>query len=544
MKSVVAAALIGAAVALAACNPHTAKPAAETQQQNDRWAYASIAELQAAMTKGEVSSADLVRYYQDRIAKLDQSGPTLRSVLAVNPNALADAEALDTERKQKGVRGPLHGIPILIKDNIDTKDPLPTTAGSLALKDNFRSVDAPVVARLRAAGAVILGKTNLSEWANIRDDDSTSGWSAVGGLVRNPHALDRSACGSSSGSGAAVAAGLAPAALGTETDGSVVCPSSINGIVGVKPTVGLAPRTGIVPISASQDTPGPMTRTVADAALVLSVIAGSDPADSATMEADAKRSDYVAALSGGTLQGKRLGVILKGGPASQPQLDALFESVQAKLKSAGAILVPIEQNPPLEQIGPAELFVLLTELKAGMADYLKVAPEKVPYRTLADLIAFNKQEAAREQIFFRQALFEKAEATKGLADPAYLRAREESRRLARATLDNWLKTNKLDALIAPTIGPAWISDVVNGDSYVGGDSTLAAVAGYPHVTTPMGLVQGLPVGLSFIGPAWSEGHLLALAAASESVLGGAPRPTFAGTISEVATVAPGLAPQR
>lgn len=543
MRHFAAAALAAALAVLSACGSPAEPTGTQVLQQDDRWAYASIAELQSAMEAGEFKAADLVRYYQERIARLDQAGPTLRSVLALNPNALADAEALDAERREKGPRGPLHGIPVLIKDNIDTKDPLPTTAGSLALKENFRRVDAPVVARLRAAGAVILGKTNLSEWANIRDEDSSSGWSAVGGLTRNPHALDRSACGSSSGSGAAVAAGFAPAAIGTETDGSIVCPASINGIVGVKPTVGLAPRTGIVPISASQDTPGPMTRSVADAALVLSVIAGSDPADPATVEADAKRTDYAAALAGASLQGKRLGVLQDLGPNPQPQLKILFSETQKKLEAAGAVLVPVQGRAPFDRIGPAEFAVLLTELKAGMAEYLAGSPQGVPHRSLADLIAYNTAEAAREQVYFGQSLFEQAEAMKDLTDPAYRKAREDSRRLSRETLDGWLRAQNLDALIAPTYGPAWMIDLVNGDYSVGGVSTLSAVSGYPHVSVPMGLVQGLPVGLSFMGGAWSEAQLLALAGAAEPLLGGAPRPSFGESVDTVPGVAVGLKPQ-
>lgn len=539
-KGMLAAALV---LALAACGEKPQAGEAGAAAHDERFAFASIAELQAGMSEGAYTAADLVRYYRTRIETLDHAGPTLRSVLALNPNALADAEALDKERAEKGPRGPLHGVPILLKDNIDSKDPLPTTAGSLALLENFRTEDAPLAARLRAAGAVILGKTNLSEWANIRDGDSSSGWSAVGGLTRNPHALDRSACGSSSGSGAAVAAGFAPAAIGTETDGSIVCPASINGVVGVKPTVGLVSRTGVVPISVSQDTAGPLTRSVADAALVLAALAGSDGKDPATAEADARKADYVAALSGASLKGKRLGVLRKLGPAAQPHLDALFEAALKKLEAAGAVLVPIEEDAPLERIGPAELTVLLTELKAGMAAYLAGSPAKVPHRTLADLIAFNSKEP-RELALFGQSLFVDAEATRGLDDPAYRQALATSRGLARQTLDGWLQRQKLDALIAPTVGPSWAIDVVNGDSYVGGVSTLSAVSGYPHVSVPMGLAQGLPVGLSFMGGAWEEARLLGLAAAAEAALGPAPKPGFARTVDAVPAVQAAIAPAR
>lgn len=540
-KGMLAAALV---LALAACGekPGAGRPQAAAAS-DDRFAYASIAQLQAGMTAGEFTAADLVRYYRTRIETLDHAGPNVRSVLALNPDALADAEALDKERAEKGPRGPLHGVPILLKDNIDSKDPLPTTAGSLALLENFRIEDAPLAARLRAAGVLILGKTNLSEWANIRDGDSSSGWSAVGGLTRNPHALDRSACGSSSGSGAAVAAGFAPAAIGTETDGSIVCPASINGVVGVKPTVGLVSRTGVVPISISQDTAGPMTRSVADAALVLAALAGTDPKDLATAEADARKADYSAALAGASLKGKRLGVLRKLGPAAQPQLDALFAATLKKLEAAGAVLVPIEEEAPLDRIGPAELTVLLTELKAGMADYLAASPAKVPHRTLADLVAFNSAEP-RELALFGQSLFVEAEAMKGLDDPAYRKALATSRGLARQTLDGWLQREKLDALIAPTVGPSWAIDVVNGDAYVGGVSTLSAVSGYPHASVPMGLAQGLPVGLSFMGGAWEEAKLLALAAAAEAVLGPAPKPGFAPNVDAVPAVQAAIAPPR
>lgn len=547
MKPTLTAALLTAALLAGACAQTPTPPpaiASVAPKPDDDLAYASIGELQAQMAAGELTAVQLVAYYQERIARLDHSGPLLRSVLALNPNAAADAAALDAERAAKGPRGPLHGIPVLIKDNINTQDRLATTGGSLALEENFAVADAPLVARLRAAGAVILGKTNLSEWANIRDEDSTSGWSAMGGLTRNPHALDRTACGSSSGSGVAVAAGLAPAAIGTETDGSIVCPASINGVVGVKPTVGLVSRTGVIPISASQDTAGPMTRSAADAALVLAAIAGTDPADPDTAEADAKRADYAAALPGASLRGKRLGVPKHLRPAPQPQLDALYEATLKRLEAAGAVLVPLEEEPPLDKIGPAEFKVLLTELKAGMAAYLASAPPAVARRTLADLIAFNSAHPEQELGLFGQSIFLQAQETTGLEDEAYLEALKTSRALARMTLDDWLEGKKLDAIIAPTVGPAWTIDVVNGDSYVGGVSTLAAVSGYPHVTTPMGTAHSLPIGLSFMGPRWSEPRLLALAAAFEAMRGPAPKPAFAPNVDASPGVAPTLAPAR
>lgn len=516
-----------------------AAPAAPDPLTDPR-AYASIEELQAGMTAGEYGSADLVKLFQARIALIDHAGPRIQSVLALNPDALAQAEALDAERKAKGPRGPLHGVPVLIKDNIETKDPIPTTAGSLALKDNITGRDAPLVARLREAGAVILGKTNLSEWANIRDQSSISGWSGMGGLTRNPHSLDRTACGSSSGSGAAIAAGLATAAVGTETDGSVVCPSAINGLVGVKPTVGLVSRSLVIPISESQDTAGPMTRSVRDAALMLAAMSGTDAADAATAQADRRKADYAAALAGASLQGKRIGVLLEAGPGFNADLNARFEEAQAALKAAGATLVEIEDAPPRGKTGQQEYLVLLTELKAGLNAYLANAAPAVTTRTLADVIAFNAAHAAEEMPLFQQSIFEESEKTKGLDDPEYKNARKESRAAMRAFIDGLLKREKLDALIAPTYSAAWMIDVVNGDASFGGFSSPAAVSGYPHVTVPMGTVKGLPVGLSFVGTAWDEAKLLELAAAYEAVAPEKVRPSFPANLDTAETVAPAL----
>ncbi len=439
--------------------------------------------------------------------------------------------------------GPLHGLPILIKDNIETADPMPTTAGSLALKDNVTGRDAPLVARLRAAGAVILGKTNLSEWANIRSTHSISGWSAVGGLTRNPYALDRNACGSSSGSGAAVAAGLAFAAVGTETDGSITCPAAMNGVVGLKPTVGLVSRTHVVPISHSQDTPGPMARTVRDAALLLTAMSGSDPADSATRTADAHRTDYAAAIRPGALRGTRLGV-LKFATGYSPATDAVFASAVDALRRQGAEVIEIADYKPPEKLGDDELLVLLTELKADLNAYLATTPAAVKMRTLADIIAFNRAEP-RELALFDQDLFERAEATRGLADPAYVKARADSlRQVGAEGIDRLLALHKLDALIAPTTGPAWRTDVVGGDHDQGGAGSLAAIAGYPHLTVPMGYVRGLPVGLSFIGPAWSEAKLLGFGADFEQATHARRPPTFAASVETSPEVAPLLAPAR
>ncbi len=474
-----------------------------------------------------------------RIGRLDHD---VHAVIAVDPTALEAARALD--RTPAAGRGPLFGLPILIKDNIETAGPLPTTAGSLALKDNVSGRDAPLVAGLRRAGAVILGKTNLSEWANIRSSASSSGWSAVGGLTRNPHALDRTPCGSSSGSGAAVAAGMVTAAIGTETDGSITCPASINGIVGLKPTVGLVSRSRVVPISHSQDTPGPMTRDVRTAALVLGAIAGTDPADPATAAADAHRTDYTTALRRDALKGLRIGVMrfVAGWPAP---VDSLFDAALATMKAQGATLVDITEMKGRERIGPAELTVLLTELKVDLNAYLATTPAAVRTRTLADVIAFDRT-TPREMALFGQDLFEKAEATKGLDDPDYRAARALSQRLAGADgIDALIAKYKVALLVAPTMPPAWMIDTVNGDQGgVSGPAELAAVAGYPHLTVPMGAVRGVPVGLSFVGPAWSEARLLGAGYAYEAARSALPSASFVRSVDVDAAVAPLLAPLR
>jgi amidase len=416
------------------------------------------------------------------------------------------------------------GMPILIKDNIETRD-MPTTAGSLALANNATGRDAPVVARLREAGAVILGKANLSEWANIRSSNSISGWSAVGGLTVNPYDRARTACGSSSGSAAAVATGLAPAAIGSETDGSIVCPASVNGVVGFKPTVGLVSRTHVVPISHSQDTTGPITMDVATAAAVLTAIAGTDPADAATAEADARRTDYRAALDAGSLRGTRLGVLRYGVTNYSTETQAAFEAALASLRAAGAELVEITTAPQTQGIGQAELIVLLTELKADLNAYLaSTDPEQVPTRTLADVIAFNAAEP-RETVLFGQELFIQAEATGGLSDPAYLAARESSLRQAGVEgIDRMLSENNVVALIAPTTSRAWTNDREDDDNGRGSASRLPAIAGYPHLTVPMGMDEGSPMGLSFIGTKWDDARILSLGYAYEQSSPRPPRP--------------------
>ncbi len=504
--------VLAAVAALAVAGPVVANPAAAYDPTEK-----SIAELKADLAAGRTTSVELVQAYEARIARLN---PDLHAVIAVNPDALKAAAAADAARRSGAPQGPLAGVPILIKDNIESADPMATTAGSLALKDNVTGRDAPLTARLRAAGAIILGKTNLSEWANIRSTQSISGWSAVGGQTRNPYAFDRNACGSSSGSGAAAAASLAAAAIGTETDGSITCPSAINGLVGLKPTVGMVSRTHVVPISHSQDTPGPMARSVEDAALLMATIAGSDPADPATAPADAKKPDFLAALRPDALKGVRIGV-LRADSGFHPETERLFDAALAALKAAGATLVDIKEPPAGEAVGAKEQLVLMTELKADLDAYLAgLDPARAPSRTLADLIAFDKAHAAEEMPLFGQELFETAVQTKGLKDPDYLKAAADARRLAGPEgIDKLMAAHSVSVLVAPTLGPAWLIDPVLKDRFVGGDVGQApAVAGYPHLTVPMGLVDGLPVGLSFVGTAWSDAALLGYGYAFEQAV--------------------------
>ena len=492
------------AVLCAAC-AHQPEPAGPPYDVVEK----SVAELQADMASGRTSSLQLVAAYAARIELLDRRGPALNAVLARNPHAESEARQLDAERRAGRLRGPLHGIPILLKDNIESKE-LPTTAGSLALADNRTGRDAPLVARLRAAGAVVLGKTNLSEWANFRSHYATSAWSALGGLTKNPYDLERNPCGSSSGSGAAVAASLAALAVGTETDGSITCPASVLGLVGLKPTLGLVSRTRIIPISAMQDTAGPMARTVTDAAVLLRALAGSDPEDAATAQADAQLRDYVALLAKHALAGRKLGV-LKAKTGYLPQVDALFGAALVQLRAAGAELVMIEAVPDVSAIEERELRVLLGDFREQIDAYLASTAPAVRVRSLDELIAFNSAEAARELVYFGQDLFVQAQATAN-ADP---QLGESNRKAATDILDALLAEHGVDALLAPTLSPAWKTDVVNGDHVLGSVSMLPAVAGYPHLTVPMGQVAGLPVGLSFIGPAWSDATLLAFGYAYE-----------------------------
>jgi amidase len=492
----------------------------------------SAAQLQDAMTSGRYTARRLVELYLKRIEEIDRAGPALRSVIEVNPDALSIADGLDAERRVRGPRGPLHGIPVLIKDNIETADRMSTTAGSLALEGSIAEHDAFVVGRLRAAGVVILGKTNLSEWANFRSTKSTSGWSGRGGQVRNPYALDRNPCGSSSGTGAAIAANLAAIGVGTETDGSIVCPSGVNGLVGIKPTVGLVSRAGIIPISHSQDTAGPMARTVADAALLLGAMTGVDPEDPATAPSAGKAAaDYTRALDAGALKGARIGVARKKYFGYSPAADRLMEEAIDMMKRQGAVIVDPADVPTASRLDDCEFQVLLFEFKADLNKYLGALPSTARVHSLRELIAFNEREKDREMPHFGQELFAMAEKKGPLTSPAYRTAL--ARCLSRSRtfgLDAVMAAHKLDALIAPTGSPAWTTDHINGDHFVGSSSTPAAVAGYPSVTVPAGEVRGLPVGLSFIGRAWTERRLIALAYAFEQASKHRRPPQFLATI--------------
>jgi len=486
----------------------------------------------ASVSPAAAQSEDSVRAALARIAAVDRAGPKLNSMLALNPQALDDARASDARRRAGRALGPLDGAVVVLKDNIEAAGPMATTAGSLALADNVTGRDAPIVARLRAAGAVVLGKANLSEWANFRSTRSISGWSAIGGLVRNPYALDRSASGSSAGSAVAVAAGIAAFAIGTETDGSITSPASVSGVVGFKPTLGLVSRGRIVPLSPEQDTAGPIARTVRDAAALLTVIAGSDPADAATAQADARKTDYAAALKADALRGARLGV-LRGAPTLTPDTEALFERSLATLRNAGATLVEIA---PLDaarrdELSNAEGAALRAEFRAAIDAYLATTPPEVRSRSLADLVAFNAATPA-ETALFGQETFEAALKSPALTDPAYLALRATAARLAGPEgLDRMMAQGGVEAIVAPTAGPAPVVDPVNGSRYLGSPSTMPAVAGYPHLTAPMGLVAGLPMGLSFIGPKWADARILSLGFAFEQARGVIPAPTLPATIS-------------
>ncbi|GAB3296880.1 amidase [Hymenobacter tenuis] len=485
----------------------------------------TVAALQEKMKSGQLTSRRITELYLQRIEAIDKAGPKLNSVLETNPDALALADKLDEERKNGKVRGPLHGIPVLVKDNIDTADKMQTTAGSLALAGHKAQQDAFIIKKLREAGAVLLGKTNLSEWANFRSTRSTSGWSSRGGQTKNPYILDRTPSGSSAGSGAAAAANLCAIAIGTETDGSIVSPASCSGLVGVKPTVGLWSRTGIIPISATQDTAGPMTRTVRDAAILLGALAGEDPTDAVTKESTGKiQPDYTKFLDANALKGKRLGVEkghLKGGSDAIPLLLAAVEL----LKAQGATVVEVEVEKLTDPLGEAEYDVLLYEFKDGVNKYLATAG--APVKTLTDVIRFNTENKPKAMPFFQQEILESSDKLEGLQSAKYQAALRKSHQGARTAIDTVMRENKLDGLVAITNAPARCIDLINGDSGGGpGFSSPAAMAGYPHITVPMGLVHGLPVGLSFVGGAYQEGPLLALAYAYEQASKKRSAPTF------------------
>jgi amidase len=476
----------------------------------------TVAQLAKGMDSGRFTARSMAAAYLQRIERVDRQGPAVNAVIEVNPEALAVAEELDRERRARGPRTPLHGIPVLIKDNIGTHDRMMTTAGSLALAGSIPPRDAFVAKRLREVGAVILGKTNLSEWANLRSGHSTSGWSGRGGLTRNPYALDRNPCGSSSGSGVAVAANLCVVAVGTETDGSVVCPSSANGIVGIKPTVGLVSRAGIIPIAHSQDTAGSMARTVADAVLLLGALAGVDPADPATGESrDKALTDYTPFLDPKGLRGKRLGVVRKLFGFND-EVDRLMNEALQEMKRQGAEIIDPAEIETLGKFDESELEVLLYEFKADLNSYLAFLGRPAPVHSLREIIEFNERNREKEMLYFGQDLLIKAEAKGPLTDKAYLEALEKDHRLARTEgIDAVMDKFHLDALVAPTAGPAWTTDLVTGDHSTGGSSTPPAVAGYPNINVPLGLVFGLPVGVSFFGRAWSEPVLIQIACGFE-----------------------------
>jgi len=493
---------------------------------------AGVSELQAAMQSGKVTSQQLVKAYLARIRSIDKAGPRINSIIELNPDAAAIAAALDKERQATGARGPLHGIPVLLKDNIATADKMQTTAGSLALLGVKPPRDAFLVARLRAAGAVILGKTNLSEWANIRSTRSTSGWSARGGLTRNPYALDRNASGSSSGSAAAVAASLATLAVGTETDGSITSPASINGLVGIKPTLGLISRNGIIPIAHSQDTAGPMTRSVADAALLLTALAGVDARDAATAHSTGKPHDYTTFLDADGLKGARIGVVRSYFGERNDLVSAVVEEALKVLKAKGAILIDPVELPNVDKYEQTELEVLLYELKADIEAYLAEFAPGSSIKTLRDIVDFNEKNAKREMPFFGQEYFLQAVAKGGLASKEYRDALENNHRYSRMEgIDQVLQEHRLDALVAPTGGPAWLTDFIKGDASGGGFTSPAAVAGYPHITVPAGYVYGLPAAISFVGAAWSEPTLIRLAYAYEQATKHRRAPAFARSLN-------------
>jgi amidase len=494
----------------------------------------TIADLQSAMASGRMTARSITQQYIDRIHALDRTGPTLRAVLEINPDALSIADTLDRERKAGKVRGSLHGIPILIKDNIDTADRMTTTAGSYALAGSIAPQDATIAAKLRAAGAILLGKTNLSEWANFRSTHSTSGWSGRGGQAKNPYVLDRNPCGSSSGSGAAVSANMCAVAIGTETDGSIVCPSSANGIVGIKPTLGLVSRAGIIPIAHSQDTAGPMTRTVRDAAILLSALAGVDPRDTATSSSGTRgQTDYTKFLDANGLRGARIGVARTKFFGYSDVTDKLINDAIDTMKATGAVIVDPANIETAGKFDDAEFDVLLYEFKADLNNYLASLGPKAPVKSLQDIIDYNDRHKDQEMPFFGQETMIQAQAKGPLTEKKYLDELASNLKMSRTDgIDATMDKYKLDAIVAPTGGPAWTTDLVNGDHFSGASSTPAAVAGYPNINVPAGFSHGLPVGISFFGRAYSEPTLIKLAYAYEQATKHRRPPQFIPTLGD------------
>ena len=491
--------------------PLTPLKAEERMADDNNMDEVSVDELQRRMAAGEMSAVSITRFYLNRIETMNLAGPSLHAVIAVNPDAVEAARALDEERRAGSLRGPLHGIPVILKDNIDTVDKMPTTAGALALASHFASDDAFIVKQLRKAGAIILAKANLSEWANFRSEHSVSGWSTLGGQTRNPYVLNRNTCGSSSGSAVSVSANFAPLAVGTETDGSIVCPSAVNGIVGIKPTVGLLSRSGIIPIAHSQDTAGPMARTVRDAATMLGAMVGVDNRDEDTLaSAEQSLSDYTSALDVEALKGARIGVAGNLGHFSQ-KANPVFARALDTLRAAGAEVIEVGEMPHIDDYGDQEYEVLLYEFKTELNAYLADVDENLPVHSLSELIAFNLQNAKQTMPHFAQEILYLAQEKGPLSDKAYLEARETSRKLARAGIDTLIEQHNLDAIVTTIAQPAWPTDHLNGDHYLGGSSSPAAVSGYPSVAVPMGNVRGLPLGMAFIGARWQEAKLIGLA---------------------------------
>lgn len=513
---------------LSSCKPREAKTETTEIPENKWIEEITITELQQGYKDGKYSVTDVVSAYLDRIDKIDRNGPALNAIIVVNPDALQIAGELDKEYSEGKIRGPLFGIPVVLKDNIDTHDKMPNTAGATVLQNSFPENDSPVARKLREAGAVIIAKSNLSEWANFRGTHSTSGWSGIGGQTKNPYVLDRNPCGSSSGSGVAVSANLCMVAIGTETDGSIVCPSNNNGIVGIKPTVGLISRTGIIPISFTQDTPGPMARTVEDAALCLGALTGIDSADSKTLASAGKfLTDYTKSLKKDGLKGKKIGVI-KGSSSFSDKVDTLFKQSIQLLKNAGADVIEIDQ-PDGSAYENDEFEVLLFEFKDGLNKYFAGLGNDGPVKNLKELIEFNKSDTV-ELRYFNQKILEMAEKKGDLNSPDYKKSLEKMLKATRENgIDKMMKSGNLDALIAPTGSPAWKTDLLLGDHFVGGSSSLAAVAGYPAITVPMGFIEGLPVGITFFGRAWSEPLLIEIAYSYEQITKHRKAPAYLAT---------------